>query len=198
MLKQAVFALLILIAGCQSPEPASITLPPVMTEPTTRASAEIFERFTTPEAAAMARPLALRAHIEHPGYPAGSNPDPIQTPGAVFDGITKAQLCVSGYTAKVRHVTEATKNQVFANYYITGPHGAYEVDHLVSLELGGSNDLANLWPESYSGTWNARVKDRIENKLHRLVCMGTITLQEAQKDIAGDVQKIHRTSTFSC
>lgn len=113
-------------------------------------------------------------------------PDPIQTPGAVFAGVTKEQLCVPGYTAKVRNVTEATKNQVFANYHATEPHGNYEVDHLISLELGGSNDLANLWPESYSGTWNARVKDKIENKLHQMVCDGQISVVEAQKEIAGD------------
>ena len=26
--------------------------------------------------------------------------------------------------------------------------GEYEVDHLVALEDGGSNDIANLWPEA--------------------------------------------------
>jgi hypothetical protein len=28
------------------------------------------------------------------------------------------------------------------------PRGAYEVDHLIPLELGGDNVIANLWPEA--------------------------------------------------
>jgi 5-methylcytosine-specific restriction endonuclease McrA len=27
-------------------------------------------------------------------------------------------------------------------------HGAFEVDHLIPLELGGDNVIANLWPEA--------------------------------------------------
>ena len=55
------------------------------------------------------------------------------------------------------------------------------------MELGGSNDIANLWPEPYSGTeWNARKKDVLENKLHKLVCDKTITLQKAQHDISSN------------
>ncbi len=35
---------------------------------------------------------------------------------------------------------------------------AHEVDHLVSLELGGSNDIRNLWPEPSAGRWGARTR----------------------------------------
>ena len=59
-----------------------------------------------------------------------------------------------------------------------------EVDHLISLELGGSNDTRNLWPESYYGIWGARVKDVLENRLHTLVCDGKVSLREAQYDIS--------------
>jgi hypothetical protein len=41
------------------------------------------------------------------------------------------------------------------------------VDHLIPLELGGSNDIANLWPQSYVTVWNAHMKDRLENRLNR-------------------------------
>jgi hypothetical protein len=60
------------------------------------------------------------------------------------------------------------------------------VDHLISLELGGSNSLKNLWPESYSGEWNAHVKDKLENDLHRRVCKGEVDLKDAQREIATD------------
>jgi hypothetical protein len=52
---------------------------------------------------------------------------------------------------------------------------------------GGSNDIANLWPESYrTEPWNAHVKDKLEDKLHALVCAGKMSLPDAQKAIAGD------------
>ena len=53
-----------------------------------------------------------------------------------------------------------------------------EVDHLISIELGGSNEKTNLWPQPYSGVqWNAHVKDRLENFYHEQVCSGKIPLR---------------------
>jgi hypothetical protein len=73
------------------------------------------------------------------------------------------------------------KRQVYAEYGITShAPGEFEVDHLISLELGGSNSIRNLWPQSYrTQPWNARVKDRVENKLHQMVCKGEIDLKTA-------------------
>lgn len=51
----------------------------------------------------------------------------------------------------------------------------------ISLELGGSNDITNLWPEPYDWPWNAHMKHALENKLHQMVCAGQITMQEAQQ-----------------
>ena len=58
---------------------------------------------------------------------------------------------------------------------------------LRSLELGGSNSIKNLWPESYrTSPWNARVKDRLENRLHELECDGDLDLKTAQREIAAN------------
>jgi hypothetical protein len=89
-------------------------------------------------------------------------------------------------------VTSAIKNRVYLSYGLIGNHNGYcdsrqgcEVDHLVSLELGGSNDIKNLWPEPYEGEqFNAHVEDRLENYLHAEVCAGHISLTTAQKEIA--------------
>ena len=63
----------------------------------------------------------------------------------------------------------------------------YEEDHLISLEIGGDpRNPDNLWPQPWFGAWNARVKDTLENRLHRMVCEGDITLEEAQHAIASD------------
>lgn len=112
-------------------------------------------------------------------------PDLQKTPGVAFKDVTAEDVCVRGYAGKVRNVPSSLKRQVFLNYGIrTHKPGEYEVDHLVSLELGGRNDIENLWPQPYAGTWNAHMKDALENKLHRMVCEGTITLEEAQKAIS--------------
>ena len=106
------------------------------------------------------------------------------TPGDTLD-VTKDDICVSGYAGKVRDVPQSEKDQAYAEYGITShAPAAYEVDHLISLELGGSNSLKNLWPESYSGDWNAHIKDKLENELHKLVCNGSLDLQTAQHEIA--------------
>ena len=84
-------------------------------------------------------------------------------------GVTVEQLCTKGYAnvlnGGVRDVPESEKQAVFVEYFgkVPANPGAYEIDHLISLELGGSNVRNNLWPQSYSGVWNARVKDRLED-----------------------------------
>ena len=116
---------------------------------------------------------------------AGSLPNSQLTPGATLD-VTKDDVCTPGYSKKVRDVPVAVKKQVYKEYNVQYVPHAYEVDHLISLELGGSNSVRNLWPESYSISWNAHVKDALENRLHSLVCSGNISMAEAQKEISTD------------
>lgn len=109
------------------------------------------------------------------------------TPGAIFK-VSVATVCRSGYATSVRDVPQSEKNVVYAEYGITH-HTAneYEIDHLISLELGGNNSVANLWPELNDhphGYLNS--KDILENRLHALVCSGAITLHSAQTQISTD------------
>jgi hypothetical protein len=114
-------------------------------------------------------------------------PDPKLTPRDSFP-VTSQDLCVPGYTKKVRNVPAEMKREVYEEYGVTS-HGSgdYEVDHLIPLELGGSNSIKNLWPESHrTSPWNAQVKDRLEGKLHKLVCSGQLDLKTAQQAIASN------------
>ena len=108
------------------------------------------------------------------------------TPGATLP-VTEKEVCVPGYAGRVRNVPQFVKNKAYQIYGITSRKpGQYEIDHLISLQLGGSNEISNLWPQSYiTMPWNAHVKDQLENKLHALVCSGQMTLKEAQEKISG-------------
>lgn len=120
-------------------------------------------------------------------------PDPALTPGAALD-VTAADICVSGFSKRVRNVPAEFKREAYANYGVrTHEPDEYEIDHLISLELGGSNSLRNLWPQSFrTHPWNAYVKDALENELHRRVCAGTIDLAKAQAAISHDWVSAYR------
>jgi hypothetical protein len=112
-------------------------------------------------------------------------PDNLCTPGAIIPSATREQICTAGYAHSVRNVSEEEKQQVYAEYTIaTRTPGQYEVDHLISLELGGSNDIANLWPEAALPTPGFHEKDRVEAYLHERVCDGSLPLSTAQYLIA--------------
>ena len=118
----------------------------------------------------------------------GQLPDPRCTPGSVDPAVNQANIgstiCRSGYTAKVRPPESETSRAKFGVAYPAYriPDGARsELDHLVSLELGGSNDITNLWPEVGSVP---NPKDKVENALNRAVCGGRVSLAAAQRAIA--------------
>jgi hypothetical protein len=120
----------------------------------------------------------------HPvGVPAADVPVPGLTPGVALH-VTVTQICVTGYASSVRNVPGSEKEAVYARYGVAHVPYQHEVDHLISLEIGGSNDIRNLWPEPYAGRWGARTKDVLENKLHDLVCSRRLSLATAQRQEA--------------
>jgi len=128
-----------------------------------------------------------QASVDSLGNPAPIEPDPARTPGATLP-VTVADICTPGYSRKVRSVPVQVKRDVYRRYGVASHRaGEYEIDHLISLELGGSNSERNLWPQSYwTSPWNAHVKDALENALHREVCAGRLALDTAQHAIATD------------
>ncbi len=120
-------------------------------------------------------------------------PDSRLTPGSVDPRATAECVCTPGYTASVRDVPLHARKEVFKEYGIDypPPHGAYEVDHFIPLELGGSNDIKNLWPEPADPHPGFHEKDHVENYLHHEVCSGRMTLREAQEEIRIDWYKVY-------
>jgi hypothetical protein len=117
------------------------------------------------------------------GVPAADMPRRGLTPGVALP-VGSARICRSGYASRVRHVPDSLKQAVYDRYGVTWVPDAHEIDHLISLELGGSNAIRNLWPEPYAGRWGARTKDVLENRLHDLVCAGELSLASAQRQEA--------------
>jgi Protein of unknown function (DUF3761) len=122
-------------------------------------------------------------------------PNRTLTPGATNSAVIQATIrttiCRTGYTKTIRpsssYTTGLKRQQLAAGYSFHGDLSTsdYEEDHLISLELGGSpSSVKNLWPEPYIAAEGARVKDKIENQLHDLVCSGRLTLRAAQRAIA--------------
>lgn len=139
--------------------------------------------------------LLLAATLSIPGiwYRAGvgpirqetdATPRPHITPGATVP-LTREAIC-QARPENGAGIPVALSQRVFAEYGISHPQSdAYEIDHLITPELGGATTIRNLWPEPYYNTdWNARVKDQLEEHLHAMVCQGQIDLATAQHDLA--------------
>lgn len=119
-------------------------------------------------------------------------PDSSCTPGAIFPQVTRDEVCTKGYTQTVRNVPQSEKDEVYKEYGIySHKTGEYEVDHFISLELGGSNDISNLWPEAAIPVPGFHQKDLVENYLNGEVCKGIITLSEAQREISTNWLEIY-------
>lgn len=118
-------------------------------------------------------------------------PDPKCTPGATNPAVTQATIdstiCTKGYTTTIRppvSVTNKIKTQTDVAYGLpTSEKG--ELDHLVSLELGGApDDPRNLWNEP--GAIPNPKDSHAETPLHDLVCAHKVPLAVAQQLIATD------------
>jgi hypothetical protein len=106
--------------------------------------------------------------------------------GAVDTHVTQATIhdtiCQRGYTAKVqppRRFTDAIKRRLVNG--LPGSPQDYELDHLIPLGLGGHpTSPKNLWLQNWP---EAAMKDRDELRLHREVCTGRMTLEQAQHEM---------------
>jgi hypothetical protein len=125
----------------------------------------------------------------HASFGQSSNlPNKRLTPGwynpFVRQSNIQSTICVSGYSASVRPsygYTSALKKMELKFRRMPGSISDYELDHFVPLELGGNPyDTRNLWLEAWD---NAHKSDPYENKLHKMVCDGSITLKQARMDI---------------
>ena len=117
----------------------------------------------------------------------GPRPNAALTPGDARP-ISSAEACrASSAIVVVKDIPVETQRQVFQAYGINPAQpGEFEVDYLITPDLGGTGSMRNLWPQPYSARWNARQKDRLEERLHEMVCSGRMDVATAQREIAAD------------
>lgn len=155
-LRMLLFAVVMLALGCSGGDPV-------------RHAVDAGEAFQSPtETAGSCRPVGLL-------------PDPHCTPG-VAETNDLHIICHTDSDTR-RRVSDSVRVRAFSEYGISMPieAGTYELDHLIPLSLGGSNDLANLWPEAAPGFHQ---KDVIEDYLHNAVCGGSMSVEDAQRMIS--------------
>lgn len=129
-------------------------------------------------------PIASGCHLQD----TAPLPDPVCTPGVVNPDVTPATLattiCKTGWTSTVRpptSVTDRIKRDTKVAYGLPADTRG-ELDHLISLELGGAPaDPRNLWVQPGP---IPNPKDAVENKLRAAVCAGRVDLGSAQRAIA--------------
>lgn len=151
--------LILLAAGC-----GSDTKPPV----------------AAPSSNSSAAPTSTTSRARNPRL---VQPNAVLTPGATIADITAETVCADGYAQSVESVSVQVTDQVFAAYgLIDVNRDEFELDHLVPIELGGSNDIKNLWPEPKleAGQNGAVDKNAIEAQLRDAVCAHHLKLPDAQ------------------
>jgi hypothetical protein len=132
--------------------------------------------------------IALRT-LPHGNLSDGSPaiPNVSLTPGAT-NPIGIQDVCGTQFSSNDPAVPDELKRKVLKAYGLNDVSAnAYEIDYLVTPELGGATNIRNLWPQpSLNTVWNARVKDALEDRLHNMVCSGQLDLATAQREISQD------------
>jgi len=120
---------------------------------------------------------------------------------AVTQETLAATICVPGYTQSIRHRTKHAarrKLELLAQAGLSPDAAAdFRLDHLLPLALGGNpSDPSNLIIQPVALSYR---KDRVERKLHCLVCNGQITLIDAQSAILADWDAAyHKYALIKC
>jgi hypothetical protein len=139
-------------------------------------------------------------------------PDPKCTPGAFNPTVTVQILGAPGFTTKCLRDDVTTEEQKAATYdwygipqptHNDGPSQTCELDHLVSLELGGADTLDNIWPQcgpagvALDDRFFKR-KDKVEDYLAEMVRAGKMDIAVAQRGIASDWTKFLDQADAAC
>lgn len=177
----AVLTVTALVAACSS---AHTTHPAASPAPSS--SSPSVSRTSTPTPTPRATTSAARAHLVYRSSIA--TPDRHFTPGSALVGVTTAQICAPTWNAAHKTISFTVQNEVSAEYGVLAGNGTVNhLDQLIPATLGGDATAHNVWPQPADGRqpgWET--KNRVETRLHQLVCQGHLALSVAQQAIASD------------
>jgi hypothetical protein len=125
-----------------------------------------------------------------PAIAAAQLPSAFQTPGAKSKA-NEAQVCAADFEASVKPMAKWQRDQALEKYGKRPEDFTGELDHLIPLSLGGTNDPDNLWPLPANKDMGPDQKKELDLKLHQLVCDKTLTLKAAQDAIRKDWVKAY-------
>jgi hypothetical protein len=134
--------------------------------------------------------ILLAGVLAVPAFAFDIRPDPDSTEGSLrVDGHDRALACDRSNKHR-GPMTADRRDEVLIRYGLSpGPHPDYEIDHLIPLCLGGSDDFSNLWPQprqTIEPKWNAEAKDRLERLICDMVCNGQLDIATAHEAFAKD------------
>lgn len=108
-------------------------------------------------------------------------PIKLNTPGKASK-VSKEEICAPDYTSKVKPIKKWQMDQALRSYGLREDSNR-EVVRLIPGALGGTNDPENLWPIGDSKDLGASQKKALDEKLHQMVCSGSIELKAAQEEV---------------
>lgn len=118
-------------------------------------------------------------------------PNSFHTPGAVTKANAK-DICAAGYETSAKPVAGWQKAAALEKYGIRPESFGGDLDHLVPVALGGSNDPDNLWPMHAQGDMTPEAKARLADALKAQVCDGKMSLKDAQGAFKKDWTKAYK------
>jgi hypothetical protein len=175
-----------------------------------RAALRVDANGSEPLRAATLPPQAQCVPVIKRGFP---TPDPNCTPGAINPTLTLQVLTSRAFkTGCVRdQATSAEQKRKTYHWYRirrpannTGKNQICELDHFISLEIGGADTIENIWPQCGPSRRVAlskryfKQKDIVENYLAWLVKNRRMFLDEAQRGIADDWTQYRDDATAAC
>ena len=135
--------------------------------------------------------LAAAALICVPSFASAQLPNSFQTPGAKSKA-NEAQVCAADFEASVKPMAKWQHDQALERYGKRPEDFTGELDHLIPLSLGGTNELDNIWPLPPNKDMGPEQKKELDAKLHSMVCDKSITLKAAQEAIKKDWVKAYQ------
>lgn len=125
-----------------------------------------------------------------PAIALAQKPSSLYTPGAKTKA-TEAQVCAPDYESSFKPVSGHERQDALGRYGKRDDDTSFELDHLIPVSLGGSNDPDNLWPIAKNKEYGPEWKKQLGDTLHQMVCDKKITLKAAQDAVKKDWTKAY-------